>query len=154
MRNFSEQNAVDKTIVDELFDALLHGGCFTETLQMLADYSYVLEENVYQAMVDLVHTKLFFIVQNVLNFEENEGVLSALWLLENQFGVSYEELLMAVEDDVKSSTLFQSGPYPALWLEPYYLVKAGYDYFYERQDMLLNFYPDAMEEIVATFYME
>jgi len=154
MREFSEQNVVDKAVVDELFDALLHGGCFTETLQMLADYSEVLEEGVYQEMVDLVHAKLSFIVQNVLNFEENEGILSALWLLENRFGVSYEEIQAAIEDDVRSSTLFQCGAYPSLWLEPYYLVKAGYDYFFTRQEMLQSFYPDAQEEIIGTFYAE
>lgn len=154
MKEFFEQNAVDKNSVAELFDAIQHGDVCSETLQMLADYSYTLEEERYQELVALVHEKLLLIFRNILNFQEREGILSALWLLENRFGVSYKELLMAVEEDVKSSTLFQSDVYPSLWLEPYYLVKAGYDYFYERQEVLQSFYPDALEEIAVTFYME
>lgn len=142
--------------VFEIFAALLkNGNAFSGLLQNIADYSYEFNSNQVKELEELVHENLYSIIANVLNNEANENILHALWLLENRFNVSYDELREAVEDDVSYAPLYRCDEYPECWMYSYYLVKPGYDYFYERRDELVAVYPKAARKIVVTFpYME
>ena len=124
---------------------------FSDALQMIADYGYLMDSEKYDEIVALIHEKLGGILHNILECQEPSKVLSAVWMLENYFGVSYEEMFAAIVEDVKHFEVFRSADYPAKWLGAYYLVKAGYDYFYPHKEMLLNFYPKAEKQIVETF---
>ena len=124
---------------------------FSEALQTIVDYGYVLDAEKYEEVVALVRANVSGILHNILECEDMPKVLSAVWLLENYFDMSYEELYGSIVDDVKHFEVFRSSYYPAKWLGNYYLVKAGYDYFYSHKEMLLNFYPKAETEITETF---
>ncbi|MBP3284271.1 MAG: hypothetical protein J6M02_02090 [Clostridia bacterium] len=143
-------------VVFELFKALLSNGNVTsDLLQTIDDYSYELSPEQNKELVDLIHENVGPIVENVLFFETNKCILSALWLLENRFGMSYVELREAIRSDVARISLLQCDEYPELKLYSYYLVKAGYDYFYEKREELMVTFPAAARTIAKTFpYME
>jgi len=148
MRDISEQNVAYNGLRELLQSA---EDIFADTLQTIADYAHFLEKEQYEELVATIHEKLPDIFRNILDCQDRESVLSALWLLENHFGVSYEELLAAVEEDVKYSKMFNCVDYPTQWVASYYLVKAGYDFFYDRREILAAIYPKAKERIAATF---
>lgn len=136
----------------EIFAALLkHGNAFSGLLQDIADYSYELKAEQSKELERLVHKKLYVIIANLLNDEANEGILHGLWLLENHFNVSYDEIREALEYDVAYAPLYRCEEYPECWMYSYYLVKPGYDYFYERREELVAVYPKAARQIAATF---
>lgn len=148
MRDISEQNAAYNGLRELLQSA---EDIFAATLQTIADYAHFLEKEQYEELVTMVHEKLPDIFRNILDCQDRESILSALWLLENRFEVSYEEIFAAVEEDVKHSKMFNCVDYPTQWVSSYYLVKAGYDFFYDRRELLMVLYPKASERIAATF---
>ena len=148
MRNILEQN----TVYNGLRDLLQNPeDIFADTLQTISDYRYYLEQEQYQELMEIVHEKLPTIFRNILECQSREDILRAVWMLETYFGVSYEESLVAVETDVKHSKMFSCVDYPAQWLASYCLVKAGYDFFYGRKEIMAALYPKASECIEATF---
>lgn len=124
---------------------------FVDTLQWVADHAYYLEKEQYAELVATVHEKLPEIFRNLLECHDRESLLYAFWLLENVFDISYDEMLDAVEMDVKESKIFDCNEYPSNWVSSYFLVKAGYDYFADRRDVLMTFFPEANERIAQTF---
>lgn len=148
MRNVAEQNL----IYNEMREFLQKPDkVFAEALQTIADYGHIMDSEKYDEVVALIHENLCGILHNILECEEPAKVLNAIWLLEHCFDVSSEEFEETIVKDVKHFEVFHGADYPAKWLGNYYLVKAGYDYFYLRKEMLLNFYPKAEKQINETF---